>query len=132
MSCIFCRIVAGEAPADVIYEDESVIAFRDINPQAPVHVLVIPREHVAGPLALGDGHEALAGKLFRAAAIVARQEGIADSGYRLVMNEDGTASSPFSRPFARPRRAPVALAARLITPWRGGRTRYNARGCRRR
>jgi len=87
MSCIFCRIVAGEAPADVIYEDESVIAFRDINPQAPVHVLVIPREHVAGPLALGDGHEALAGKLFRAAAIVARQEGIADSGYRLVMNE---------------------------------------------
>lgn len=87
MSCIFCRIIAGQAPADVIYEDESVIAFRDTNPQAPVHVLVIPREHVAGPLALGEDREALAGKLFRAAALVARQEGIADSGYRLVMNE---------------------------------------------
>lgn len=71
----------------MIYQDEDVVAFRDANPQAPVHVLVIPREHVSGPLALGDGHMVLAGKLVAAAAEVARQEGIAETGYRLVMNE---------------------------------------------
>jgi histidine triad (HIT) family protein len=87
MDCIFCRIAAGEIPAQIVYQNEDVVAFRDVNPQSPVHVLVIPREHVQGPLALGDGYAALAGKLIAAAAEVARQEGIAESGYRLVMNE---------------------------------------------
>ncbi|WP_119072625.1 histidine triad nucleotide-binding protein [Aggregatilinea lenta] len=85
--CIFCRIAAGDIPAQVVYQDDDVVAFRDTNPQAPVHVLVIPREHVPGPLALGDDYAALAGKLVAAAAQVARQEDIADTGYRLVMNE---------------------------------------------
>jgi histidine triad (HIT) family protein len=84
--CLFCRIVRGEIPADVVAESESWLAFRDIQPQAPVHVLVIPRKHVesADSLSLEDAD--LAGELLLAAAEVARVEGIAESGYRAVTN----------------------------------------------
>ncbi|MFL6136258.1 MAG: HIT domain-containing protein [Frankiaceae bacterium] len=84
--CLFCKIVAGEVPAALVHEDDQVMAFRDIDPQAPTHVLVIPREHYpdAGALAAADGDLLVA--LFRAAAAVAAAEGIAESGYRLVAN----------------------------------------------
>ena len=84
--CIFCRIVAGGIPADVVYRDERVTAFRDIEPQAPVHVLLIPNEHIASVDALEPEHEALVGTLFTAAKQVAREQGVAENGYRLTIN----------------------------------------------
>jgi histidine triad (HIT) family protein len=84
--CIFCKIVGGQIPADVVYKDEQATAFRDLQPQAPVHVLVVPNEHIANTTALESGHDAVVGALVRAAHAVARQEGIADRGYRLVVN----------------------------------------------
>jgi len=84
--CLFCRIVRGEIPADVIAEGESWVAFRDIQPQAPVHVLVIPRRHVESVGALEEADADLAGELLTAAAEVARLEGIGESGYRVVTN----------------------------------------------
>ncbi|MFP3949435.1 MAG: histidine triad nucleotide-binding protein [Gemmatimonadota bacterium] len=84
--CLFCNIVEGSMDADVVHEDEEVLAFRDINPQAPTHILVIPRKHVASVNELEDGDAALVGSLHVAARDLAREEGIADDGYRLVMN----------------------------------------------
>lgn len=84
--CLFCRIVRGEIPADVVAEGETWMAFRDIQPQAPVHVLVIPRQHVEGVGSLGTEHGSLSGELLLAAAEVARSEGIDESGYRVVTN----------------------------------------------
>lgn len=83
---IFSRIVAGQIPCDKVYEDDQVLAFRDINPQAPVHVVVIPKLAVATTDDLGPEHEALAGRLIIAAAKIARDLGIANDGYRLVIN----------------------------------------------
>jgi histidine triad (HIT) family protein len=83
---IFGRIAAGEIPADIVYQDDDLVAFRDLSPQAPTHILIIPRKPVP---TLGDLEEAdaeLAGKLLLAAAKVARQLGIADAGYRVVIN----------------------------------------------
>ena len=94
--CLFCRIVAGEIPAEIVHRSELAVAFRDLNPQAPVHVLVVPRRHIddAGTLEAGDA-EALAG-VFAAAREVAEAEGIAERGYRLVFNvgEDALNSVP--------------------------------------
>lgn len=82
--CLFCRIVAGEVPAQVVKKNDRLLAFRDINPQAPTHVLVIPAQHVAS---LNDAKDAsLLGELLLFARDVAKQEGIADRGYRLVIN----------------------------------------------
>jgi histidine triad (HIT) family protein len=89
--CLFCRIVAGEIPAEIVAESDRAIAFRDLTPQAPAHVLVIPREHyanVAEVAAAGDGELA---DLFRLAARVAELEGVADSGYRMVANTNADA-----------------------------------------
>ncbi len=83
---LFLKIVKREIPADIIYETDEILAFRDINPQAPVHVLLIPKEHIATMNELQEQHEALIGKLFLAAAKIARKEGLADDGYRVVMN----------------------------------------------
>jgi histidine triad (HIT) family protein len=83
-SCIFCRIVAGEIPAKLVYEDERCVAFRDLSPQAPTHVLVIPREHVASLAELTDA--SLGGALLQASAEVARREGLETGGYRVVTN----------------------------------------------
>ena len=89
--CIFCKIAAGEIPADLVYEDDQVVGFRDLNPQAPTHVLLIPRRHIASINELRPEDEAIIGRLYTAAAKVAAQEGFAESGYRTVINcnEDG-------------------------------------------
>ena len=84
--CLFCRIAGGELEASVVAEGDDWIAIRDIEPKAPTHVLVIPREHVPTVNDLGPEHEALVGKLFRAAAEIAGREGIAEPGYRLTVN----------------------------------------------
>jgi histidine triad (HIT) family protein len=83
---LFCRIVAGEIPADRVYEDDLVLAFRDINPKAPTHILVIPKEHIASAADLTDAHGPLLGRMFRVIADIARSEPVADSGYRVVTN----------------------------------------------
>ena len=84
--CLFCKIAAGEIPATLVHLDDKLVAFRDINPQAPVHVLIIPKERIATMNDLQEPHEALVGKLFLAAADIARKEGFAEEGYRVVMN----------------------------------------------
>jgi histidine triad (HIT) family protein len=84
--CLFCRIASGEIPAKTVYEDENVLAFADINPQAPVHVLVIPRRHVESVAAAEAGDGDLLSGLLLAAAQVAREAGVEESGYRLVLN----------------------------------------------
>jgi histidine triad (HIT) family protein len=85
-SCLFCRIVADEIPSTRVHEDDAVIAFRDIAPRAPTHILVIPREHIASAAELTETHGPILGRLFAVAADVARSEGIADAGYRVVTN----------------------------------------------
>ena len=85
-SCLFCRIVAGEIPADVVLETEEILAFTDIAPQAPVHVLVIPKEHIASLEGGRGGHGSLLGALLLGARDVARAEGVAQGGYRTVIN----------------------------------------------
>lgn len=87
MACLFCQIVAHERPATIVYEDEHVVAFRDINPQAPTHILIIPRDHISGPLDFDGDNTHVAGQLIAAAAVIVRQEGLADDGYRLVLNQ---------------------------------------------
>lgn len=84
--CLFCRIVAGEVPADRVHEDAEVIAIRDIAPRAPTHILLLPRRHIASALELTDADAATIGRLYAVAADLARAEGIADAGYRLVTN----------------------------------------------
>jgi histidine triad (HIT) family protein len=84
-NCLFCRIVAKEIPAEVVLDRDDVLAFRDVNPQAPTHVLVIPRDHVASLEALADEHGELIASLVRATNEVARQEGVA-GGFRVVTN----------------------------------------------
>ena len=84
--CLFCKIAAGEIPSTKVYEDEQVLAFRDIAPQAPVHVLVIPKKHVSGWYDAKDEDDALLAHLMRVAANVAKMEGVVDSGFRVVSN----------------------------------------------
>ena len=84
--CLFCKLLAGQIPAAIVYEDERVVAFRDINPQAPTHVLVIPRRHIATLNDLGPDDDGLVGELVRRAAAIAREEGHAERGYRVVFN----------------------------------------------
>jgi len=84
--CIFCKIVAGEIPSEVVYEDDHVKAFNDINPSAPVHVLVVPKKHIATLNDASAEEETLMGHMLLAAAEVARKKGIAEPGYRVVMN----------------------------------------------
>ena len=88
-SCLFCRIVSGEIPASIVMQDDHCLAFRDINPQAPVHVLVIPREHVATLNEASD--PAVLGRMLLMAAAVAKDAGVAEAGYRTVINTNGAA-----------------------------------------
>ncbi|HSJ10755.1 MAG TPA: histidine triad nucleotide-binding protein [Longimicrobiales bacterium] len=89
--CIFCRIGKGEVPAKIVREDEDTVAFRDLDPRAPLHVLVIPRRHIASVNDVADTDRDLMGALVTAARDVARLEGVAEDGYRLVMNTGAAA-----------------------------------------
>jgi len=86
MDCLFCKIAAGEIKANVIYQDDTVVAFEDINPQAPTHTLIIPRKHIPTTLDLTPDDEALVGHLCTVAAKLAREKGIDAAGFRLVFN----------------------------------------------
>ena len=90
-NCLFCKIVSGEIPATKVYEDDEVIAFEDINPQAPVHVLVVPRVHIATLNDLAGEHDGLVGALVRRGAAIAAERGVADAGFRAVFNCNGEA-----------------------------------------
>ena len=83
--CLFCKIAAGEIPADKVYEDEQVIVFKDINPKAQVHLLMIPREHVSGLNDLTTEHDALIAQMMRLLPELAKQQGL-DEGYRTIIN----------------------------------------------
>jgi len=84
--CLFCKIVAGGIPAALVYQDDAVVAFKDINPQAPLHVLIVPRKHIATLNDLAPADDALVGSMFRAAAALAREHGYDARGYRTVFN----------------------------------------------
>jgi len=86
MDCVFCKIVAGEIPSEILYQDEKVIAFHDISPQAPTHLLIIPKKHVPSLAHLSDAETPLIGHMTKVANQLARQEGVFESGYRLVIN----------------------------------------------
>lgn len=86
MSCLFCRLIAGEIPGRFLYEDELLVVLQDINPQAPLHALVIPRRHIATINDLSPEDGPLLGEMFGRAAAVARERGVADRGYRTVFN----------------------------------------------
>jgi histidine triad (HIT) family protein len=84
--CLFCKMVAGEIKPDIVFEDDEVLAFRDVNPQAPMHVLVIPKTHISTVNDLTPEHTGLVGRMYLAAQKIAADEGVAEPGYRLVMN----------------------------------------------
>ncbi len=86
MSCIFCQIVAGKVPGEILYQDEEVIAFRDINPQSPIHLIIIPKRHIPSLAHLSEAESSLIGDMVNVANQLARREGISESGYRLVIN----------------------------------------------
>jgi histidine triad (HIT) family protein len=89
--CLFCKIIAGEIPGEVVYEDDDVVVLRDINPQAPLHVLIVPRRHIATLNDLAPGDDALVGSMFRRAAALAKEHGYAERGYRTVFNTNRAA-----------------------------------------
>lgn len=86
MDCIFCRIVAGEIPADIVYQDKELLAFRDINPQAPTHILIIPKKHIPSLNDATGNHRALMGSIVLLAKDLAKKEDISEKGYRLSVS----------------------------------------------
>jgi len=94
--CLFCKILAGEIPADLVYESDTAVAFRDINPKAPTHVLIIPRKHISTINDIEPEDQAIVGSLYTAAREIAAEAGIAEDGYRAVMNcNEGAGQSVF-------------------------------------
>jgi histidine triad (HIT) family protein len=86
MTCLFCEIIDKNIPADIVFEDDEIMAFRDVDPRAPVHILIIPKKHISGLLDAKESDRELMGRICLAAAEIARREGIDRSGYRLVVN----------------------------------------------
>jgi histidine triad (HIT) family protein len=84
--CLFCKIVSGEIKGSIVYQDDRLVAFKDINPQAPLHVLIVPRRHIPTLNDLGPGDDGLMGELIRRAAALAREHGHAENGYRTIFN----------------------------------------------
>lgn len=84
--CLFCKIIAGEIPGAVVYQNDRVVAFKDVTPRAPTHVLVVPRRHIASLNDLAEADDALVGEMVRTAAAIAKQNGHAEGGYRTVFN----------------------------------------------
>ena len=91
MSCLFCDIIAGNIPADIVFEDDHLLAFRDLNPQAPVHILIIPKKHISGLDNAGDDDRELLGMITLRAAQIASETGIDETGFRLVVNSGSDA-----------------------------------------
>lgn len=91
MSCIFCKIIAGEIPAKIVHKDEELIVIEDINPAAPLHLLLIPKKHVATVLDLAESDDKLIGRIYRLAADLARKYGVAENGFRIVANTNADA-----------------------------------------
>jgi histidine triad (HIT) family protein len=89
--CLFCRILAGEIPANVVFQDDAVVAFKDITPRAPLHALVIPRRHIGSLNDLSPADDGLIGRLVRTAASIAQEHGFGESGYRTVFNTNADA-----------------------------------------
>ena len=89
--CIFCKIIAGEIPSKIVYRDEDVVVFPDINPVAPVHLMVVSVKHIASLAAMADADTPLVGKMVRAANKVAREQGLSEKGYRLTINSGADA-----------------------------------------
>jgi histidine triad (HIT) family protein len=91
MDCIFCKIINREIPSDIIYEDDDMIAFKDVNPQAPIHFLVVPKKHITNIMSLNDEDYPLLGKIFKRINMLAEELGISESGFRVVnnCNQDG-------------------------------------------
>ncbi|MDQ8039193.1 MAG: histidine triad nucleotide-binding protein [Rickettsiella sp.] len=91
MDCIFCKIIKGELPADIVYQDDDMVAFNDLHPRAPIHQLIVPKKHFASLNDLTDADTLLVGKMIQKARLLAKEAGIAESGYRTVFNcnEDG-------------------------------------------
>lgn len=94
MDCIFCKIIDGQIPSEFLYEDDQVVVINDISPQAPVHMLVLPKKHVDSVAATSDADQALLGHMMRVAAKMAQQRGVDQTGYRLIVNtgRDGAQS----------------------------------------
>jgi histidine triad (HIT) family protein len=86
MDCIFCQIASGQIPSDIVYQDQEIVAFRDINPKAPVHILIIPKKHIASLDQLSQSDTALVGLMVAVASRLAKDEGVAEKGYRLAIN----------------------------------------------
>ena len=86
MSCLFCKIINKEIPSKIVYEDEYVLAFEDLTPQAPVHILIVPKKHISTLLDIQEEDNELIGRMFRAANAIAKEKGIAEKGFRAVMN----------------------------------------------
>lgn len=84
--CIFCRIVSGEIPCSLVYQDDRVMAFKDINPLAPVHILIIPKQHIESAQDINEGSSQVVGHIFEKIPAIAREAGIAESGYRIISN----------------------------------------------
>jgi histidine triad (HIT) family protein len=93
MDCLFCKISAGQIPATIVHQDDDLVAFKDINGQAPLHLLIIPRRHISTLNDLSPADDGLVGSMFRTAAVLAAQHGYADRGYRTVL-PDSTHSVP--------------------------------------
>ena len=90
-NCLFCRIIKGEIPSSKVYEDEEVLAFKDINPAAPIHVLVIPKKHITSLAKMEDGDEKIISKIYKVINEIAEKQGFKEKGYRVIVNcgEDG-------------------------------------------
>ena len=86
MDCVFCKIIAGEIPTEILYQDEEIIAFRDIKPLAPVHLLIVPRKHIHSLDQMKESDAALVGRMVAVANKLAKDEGVAEKGYRLAIN----------------------------------------------
>lgn len=85
MDCLFCKIIAGEIPSDKVYEDDAVLAFKDIDPQAPFHAVIVPKAHIASAAEISAANSAVIAKIFEAAAVIAKQQGL-ENGFRIVTN----------------------------------------------
>lgn len=85
MDCLFCKIIAGEIPSDKVYEDDAVLAFKDIDPQAPFHAVIVPKAHIVSAAEISAANSAVIAKIFEAAAVIAKQQGL-ENGFRIVTN----------------------------------------------